>query len=70
MAPAPFKLPAPWVSTFSSETGSALNSRNALTAFGVSRVSNRLLCASSIRATTPVVTAVAMLVPLNSKYVA
>ena len=62
-APFAFRKPAPWESTFSASCDSAVYCRIAFTAFGVS-----FGFASSINATVPATTGVAMLVPLRLRY--
>lgn len=68
MAPAAFSAPAPCVSASLPVTSKEVNSSSALTLFGVSRtrgVARPRSLASSTSATAPLVTAVAMLVPLR-----
>src|SRR5690349_11698809 len=64
-APAPFSPPVPCVSGSYPATGSAVYSSSALMAFGGSDLPNVRRLASMTCATTPVVTAADMLVPLN-----
>src|SRR6476619_1894352 len=66
-APSPFRPPAPCDSGSAFRSGSAVYSRIALMAFGGSGASCDWRFASIINATTPVVTAAAMLVPLRRK---
>src|SRR4029453_8036695 len=62
-APRALRKPAPCASTLSLERDWAVYCRMAFTAFGV-----RLGLASSISATVPATTGVAMLVPLRLRY--
>ncbi len=68
MAPAALRAPAPWVRASVPVTSNDVNSRSALTVFGVSLprlVSRPRSLASRTSATAPLATAVAMLVPLS-----
>ena len=66
-APSALRAPAPWVSTSVPASGTAEYCSIALTTFGVGLafLPNTCFWAEIIRATTPVVTAAAMLVPLS-----
>ena len=67
MAPAPFRPPLPCVSGSTEVSGSAVYWRIAFTAFGDSGASYASRFACTISATTPLVTAAAMLVPLKRR---